>query len=205
MVKPGRRRRSWSAHPGVAGLALANAGCLVAAGGGAAGGVAGYVYYKGNVSRTYLANVDDVRAATCTALAELQMPFAEGRGESPTAPGWRAVPARSTIVLVARRARQSGAGRRAGDRSGRARGDLRRPRVERAHPRPDRLAPAAGAASAGAVPTSAAPAGAPNRAAPAGQVGTSLVQLSSCLPLPPPSRQLGRQLPAKCKCRYNKE
>jgi hypothetical protein len=64
----------WAAYLGVAALALANAGCLVAAAAGAAGGVAGYAYYKGRVCRPYLANLDDVRAATRTALAELGLP-----------------------------------------------------------------------------------------------------------------------------------
>jgi hypothetical protein len=62
------------AYLALAAVALANAGCLVAAAAGAAGGVAGYAYYKGKVGRTYLANVEDVRAATHTALRELQMP-----------------------------------------------------------------------------------------------------------------------------------
>ncbi len=63
------------AYLGLAALALGNAGCLVAAAAGAAGGVAGYAYYKGKVCRTYVANVEDVRAATRSALAELQMPI----------------------------------------------------------------------------------------------------------------------------------
>jgi hypothetical protein len=62
------------AYLALAAVALGNAGCLVAAAAGAAGGAAGYAYYKGKVSRTYLANVEDVRAATRTALEELQLP-----------------------------------------------------------------------------------------------------------------------------------
>jgi len=75
MADQGRSWWSWAAYVALAALALGNAGCLVAAGVGAAGGVAGYAYYKGNVTRTYVANVEDVRAATRTALAELQMPL----------------------------------------------------------------------------------------------------------------------------------
>jgi hypothetical protein len=63
----------WAAYLFVAALALGNAGCLVAAAGGAAAGVASYAYYKGKVSRTFVANVEDVRQATRKALAELQM------------------------------------------------------------------------------------------------------------------------------------
>jgi hypothetical protein len=58
----------------LAAVALGNAGCLVAAAAGAGAGVAGYAYYKGKVCRTYLANVEDVRAAMRTALVELGMP-----------------------------------------------------------------------------------------------------------------------------------
>jgi hypothetical protein len=63
----------WATYLFVAALALGNAGCLVAAAGGAAAGVAGYAYYKGKVCRPYVANVEDVRLATRKALAELQM------------------------------------------------------------------------------------------------------------------------------------
>jgi hypothetical protein len=61
----------------LAGLALANSGCLalVAGGAAAAGGAAGYAYYKGKLGRVYAANFDDVWAATHTSLAELGMPI----------------------------------------------------------------------------------------------------------------------------------
>jgi hypothetical protein len=60
----------------LAGLALANSGCLMVAAGVAAGGAAagGYMYYKGNVTRDYAANLDDAWTAAHTALAELGMP-----------------------------------------------------------------------------------------------------------------------------------
>jgi hypothetical protein len=73
MLRRVRSRLLWAAYLGVAALALGNAGCLVAAAGGAAAGVAGYAYYKGTVHRTYVANVEDVRLATRKALGELQM------------------------------------------------------------------------------------------------------------------------------------
>ncbi len=73
MVRRGRSRWLWAAYLGMAALALGNAGCLVAAAAGAAGGVAGYAYYKGKVCRPFVANVEDVRLATRKALAELQM------------------------------------------------------------------------------------------------------------------------------------
>jgi hypothetical protein len=59
----------------LAGLALANSGCLalVAGSAAAAGGAAGYAYYKGKVGRVYAANFDDVWAATHTSLTELGM------------------------------------------------------------------------------------------------------------------------------------
>jgi hypothetical protein len=65
----------WAAYLALAAVALGNAGCLVAAAAGAAGGVAGYAYYKGKVCRPFVANVEDVRLATRQALAELQMPI----------------------------------------------------------------------------------------------------------------------------------
>jgi hypothetical protein len=60
----------------LAALSVMSTGCAVAALGaaGAAGGATYYAYHKGNVTRTYLANVEDVRAATRTALAELKLP-----------------------------------------------------------------------------------------------------------------------------------
>jgi Protein of unknown function (DUF3568) len=69
------RRRWWfgAAYLVLAAVALVNAGCLIAAAAGAAGGIAGYVYYKGKVCHTYLANAEDVRAAARKSLGELQL------------------------------------------------------------------------------------------------------------------------------------
>src|SRR6266436_6531369 len=58
-------------------MALVNSGCLVVAAGAATGGAVGYAYYRGNVTRFYAANLEDVHAATRSALAELGMPIAE--------------------------------------------------------------------------------------------------------------------------------
>src|SRR5437763_10663328 len=58
-------------------MALINSGCLVVAAGAATGGAVGYAYYRGNVTRFYTANLEDVRAATRSALAELGMPITE--------------------------------------------------------------------------------------------------------------------------------
>jgi hypothetical protein len=56
--------------------ALLSSGCAaVAVGAAAAGGAGGYAYYKGKITRTYVASFDDVWAATRTALAELGMPI----------------------------------------------------------------------------------------------------------------------------------
>jgi hypothetical protein len=85
MAGSGRKRRLCVAYLALAALALGNAGCLVAAAAGAAAGGAGaYAYYKGRVCRTYVANVEDVRAATHKALAELQLPVIKNE---PTARG----------------------------------------------------------------------------------------------------------------------
>jgi hypothetical protein len=60
----------------VAGLALAQTGCLVVAAGAAAGAAAtGYVYYKGCLSRAYPANIEYALSATRTSLQELQFPL----------------------------------------------------------------------------------------------------------------------------------
>jgi hypothetical protein len=59
-------------------LALAQGGCLAVAAGSAAaaaGGAAGYAYYSGKYYREYVANEDDVWAATQTAFKELQLPI----------------------------------------------------------------------------------------------------------------------------------
>ncbi len=62
----------------LAGLALANSGCLVAAAGvAAAGGTAAYMYVEGKVEHSYVADLRDVQAAVRTSLAELRMPIAE--------------------------------------------------------------------------------------------------------------------------------
>jgi hypothetical protein len=77
-------------------LALANSGCLMVAAGVAAGGAAagGYAYYKGKVSREYVANLDDAWNACHMALADLGMPVSSedrsgtsGSLESRTADG----------------------------------------------------------------------------------------------------------------------
>ena len=82
----------------LAGVALTGSGCVAAAIGVAAGGAAagGYLYYRGKVNQDYVANLDDVWAASHTALQELGMPVVkEERGtttatmESKTADGER--------------------------------------------------------------------------------------------------------------------
>jgi hypothetical protein len=76
MPRYGRVRGVWIGAVLVAGMALTSSGCLFVAAGAAAGGgaAAGYAYYKGLVTREYVANVDDVWAATHAALADLGMP-----------------------------------------------------------------------------------------------------------------------------------
>jgi hypothetical protein len=59
----------------LAGLALANSGCLLVAAGAAGGAAVGYAYYKGKITETYNAAFNDSWAATHTALAELGMPI----------------------------------------------------------------------------------------------------------------------------------
>lgn len=68
----------------VAALALVNSGCAVVAVGAcaAAGGAAGYAYYKGSVNHDYAARPEDVRMATRTALAELDMKITNESGET---------------------------------------------------------------------------------------------------------------------------
>lgn len=92
----GRIKPIQAAYVILAAAALANSGCLVVAAGAAAGAAAGYVYMEGNVHRSYAANLDDVQAATRTALADLSMPLVAenregGQGflESRTAEGER--------------------------------------------------------------------------------------------------------------------
>ena len=67
--------RSRAALLGVASATILQGGCLWVAAGAAVGSAAGvgYYYYKGKVSRPYVANLNDVWAATHTALAELGM------------------------------------------------------------------------------------------------------------------------------------
>jgi hypothetical protein len=70
----------------VAGLALANGGCLALAAAGAAGGAAaaGYYYYRGRIYRDYPATLPDTRAALRASLTELGFPVlgeeADGEG-----------------------------------------------------------------------------------------------------------------------------
>ena len=82
----------------LAGLALTSSGCVAAALGVAAGGAAagGYLYYRGKVNQDYVANLDDVWAASHAALQELGMPVlkedrsaASATMESQTADGER--------------------------------------------------------------------------------------------------------------------
>ncbi len=73
------------AHFLIMALALANGGCLAAAIGGvaAAGGVAGYAYYKGGLAKDFNASLDTSWAAAKTSLQELGLPVvAEKREEN---------------------------------------------------------------------------------------------------------------------------
>jgi len=65
-----------AAHAIFAGIALASSGCLAAALGGvaAAGGVAGYAYYKGGLAKEFNASLDVSWAAAKTSLQELGLP-----------------------------------------------------------------------------------------------------------------------------------
>lgn len=71
-----RQRMTAPVYFGLAVVALANGGCLVAAVGaaGAGAGVAGYAYHKGKVYQEYNANFEDTLAAAHTALQELGLP-----------------------------------------------------------------------------------------------------------------------------------
>ncbi|HEV3261181.1 MAG TPA: DUF3568 family protein [Gemmataceae bacterium] len=75
-------RLTHAMYMALAALALANSGCLVVAAGAAAGGAAGYAYYKGKVTRAYSASFNDTSAAVHSALTELGMPV---EGETPEA------------------------------------------------------------------------------------------------------------------------
>ena len=73
-----RNWKSWRKRAGLLVVAMAlsaSSGCLWLAASAAVGGAAGagYCYYKGKVTRPYVANLNDVWAATHTALAELGM------------------------------------------------------------------------------------------------------------------------------------
>lgn len=61
----------------LAAVALANAGCLIAAVGAAAGGAAavGYAYYSAPLMREYPVNYADALAAVKSSLTELQFPL----------------------------------------------------------------------------------------------------------------------------------
>jgi hypothetical protein len=64
-------------------LALANSGCLVAAIGGvaAAGGAAGYAYYKGGLAKDFNASLDTSWAAAKASAVELGMPVVAEKRE----------------------------------------------------------------------------------------------------------------------------
>jgi hypothetical protein len=95
MPRRSRNYRLAVASLAFAALSLMSSGCAVAALGaaGAAGGATYYAYNKGNVTRTYLANVEDVRAATRTALGELKLPVVK---EEFAAKGGGAIESRSS-------------------------------------------------------------------------------------------------------------
>jgi hypothetical protein len=82
MARDWKTWRKRAALLGVAMALIASNGCLFLAASAVVGGAAGagYVYYKGKVSRPYNANMNDVWAAAHTALAELGMKVeSEGR------------------------------------------------------------------------------------------------------------------------------
>jgi hypothetical protein len=64
-------------------VALANSGCLVAAIGGvaAAGGAAGYAYYKGGLAKDFHASLDTSWAAAKASAVELGMPIVAEKRE----------------------------------------------------------------------------------------------------------------------------
>src|SRR6266404_2979429 len=71
----GCRPGLWLATTLLAGLALANCGCLLVAAGTAAGAAAGIAYANGKVSATYFAYPHDVWMATRQGLTDLGMPL----------------------------------------------------------------------------------------------------------------------------------
>ena len=72
-----------AAHWLIMAVALANCGCLAAALGGvaAAGGVAGYAYYKGGLAKDFSASLDTSWAVAKTSLQELGMPVVAEKRE----------------------------------------------------------------------------------------------------------------------------
>jgi hypothetical protein len=58
-----------------AGIMVTQAGCLLVAAGAAAGGAAGYAYYKGKTCNSFAAGFEDTWAAAHTALGDLGMPI----------------------------------------------------------------------------------------------------------------------------------
>lgn len=75
-MSPGfpRSTTTWMVYLLLAGVALANSGCLIVAAGACAGGAAGYIYCKGKVCENFVADFGDAWTATHTALHELGMP-----------------------------------------------------------------------------------------------------------------------------------
>jgi hypothetical protein len=82
--------RSWSkaagwraAHFVVLALALANGGCVAAVIGGAAaaGGVAGYAYYKGGLAKEFNGSLDTCWAAAKSSVQELGLPVVAEKRE----------------------------------------------------------------------------------------------------------------------------
>ena len=67
-------------------VALANAGCLIAAVGAAAGGAAavGYAYYSAPLMKEYPVNYANALAAVKTSLTELQFPLVKEQPEGPS-------------------------------------------------------------------------------------------------------------------------
>jgi hypothetical protein len=75
MPSVGRKHFNRLGYLLLAGLALANGGCLLVAAGAAGGAAAcGYAYWQGRLYRDYPATPNDAVAAVRTALAELQFP-----------------------------------------------------------------------------------------------------------------------------------
>src|ERR1700730_5542997 len=80
MVRMRTQTRWWQGRAAwltLAAIAGTQSGCVAVAAGCAAGGAAGYAFYKGRLERDYAANRDDVWAALHTSLGELQMPISK--------------------------------------------------------------------------------------------------------------------------------